>query len=212
MPSTESRPSGTSAGGCMLKVLCWQCVCWLCPFLLLLSLPEHTHAGRPRCGIELMADLEFVCGDRGFYRGRTGGRRGLARARGKGIIDQCCVKGGCDLQYLESYCAKPKRKRRHAADAAQHDMELMFRALFVRRYTQQASHMADRHEERTQFLKTRRDSHKLTEKQPPLPEQLNDDASLQHSGSSTTEQHHNSDPPLQPDAQPMKRTCLPAFG
>ncbi|XP_062396921.1 insulin-like growth factor 3 [Sardina pilchardus] len=212
MPSTESRPSGTNAGGCMLKVLCWQCVCWLCPSFLLLSLPEHTHAAQPRCGTELIADLEFVCGDRGFYRGRSGGRRGFARPRGKGIIDQCCVKGGCDLRYLESYCAKPKRRRRHIADAAQHDMELMFRALFVRRYEQQAPHTADRHEERAQFLKSRRDWRRPTEQQPPLPEQPATDASSPHSGSSTTERRHSGDPPLQPDTQPTERTRLPAFG
>ncbi|KAF4072706.1 hypothetical protein AMELA_G00266000 [Ameiurus melas] len=34
------------------------------------------------------------------------------RRRGKGIVEQCCVKG-CDLQYLEHYCARPKRERRH---------------------------------------------------------------------------------------------------
>lgn len=53
------------------QVLCWQCVYVLNPVLFLLTLPEHTHASRPRCGVELMAALEFVCGDRGFYRGKT---------------------------------------------------------------------------------------------------------------------------------------------
>uniref|UniRef100_A0A3P8XPP1 Insulin-like domain-containing protein n=1 Tax=Esox lucius TaxID=8010 RepID=A0A3P8XPP1_ESOLU len=35
------------------------------------------------------------------------------RVKGKGIVEQCCLKP-CDLQHLESYCAKPKRSRRRA--------------------------------------------------------------------------------------------------
>lgn len=46
--------------------------------------------------------------------------------------------------------------------------EQMFRALFLRRYEQQVPHMADRLEERIQFLKTRRSRHDLRKKQPPL--------------------------------------------
>lgn len=30
------------------------------------------------------------------------------RPKGRGIVDQCCRPGGCGLNVLERYCAKPK--------------------------------------------------------------------------------------------------------
>lgn len=49
-----------------------------------------------------------------LWLGKPGGPRASnPRSHGKGIVEQCCVRG-CDLQHLESYCAKPKRGRRHA--------------------------------------------------------------------------------------------------
>ncbi|GAA6089107.1 insulin-like growth factor 3 [Tachysurus ichikawai] len=48
-----------------------------------------------------------------FHTGHPGAVRSAGpRRRAKGIVEQCCVRG-CDLQYLEHYCAKPKRERRH---------------------------------------------------------------------------------------------------
>ncbi|KAL2103681.1 hypothetical protein ACEWY4_000549 [Coilia grayii] len=186
MPSTDSWTRGSRAGGCLLKVLCWQCVCVLHPLLFLLSIPEHTHAARSRCGAELVADLEFVCGGRGFYRGKPGGPRGVARQRGSGIVEECCVKG-CDLQHLESYCARAKRTRRHTADTAQQTMEEMFKALFLKRYEQQATRtrVTDRRAERAHYMQAmRRDLHKSPEKQQPrLLEKLQDDASSQQNAS-----------------------------
>uniref|UniRef100_A0A671PSX4 Insulin-like growth factor II n=1 Tax=Sinocyclocheilus anshuiensis TaxID=1608454 RepID=A0A671PSX4_9TELE len=87
-------------------------VCVLYSLYCVLILPDAGEAAKARCGRELVADLEFVCGDRGFYRGKPGAARsGGPRSRGKGIVEQCCVRG-CDLQHLESYCAKPKKVRR----------------------------------------------------------------------------------------------------
>ncbi|KAM6977001.1 DENN domain-containing protein 2D-like [Aplochiton taeniatus] len=73
-----------------------------------------------RCGDELVADLTFVCGARGVHL-RTHSWSGHGtRQRGKGIVDRCCFTG-CDLQYLEMYCAKPnnKGKRRTTATTPQ---------------------------------------------------------------------------------------------
>ncbi|XP_066500658.1 insulin-like growth factor 3 [Hoplias malabaricus] len=96
------------------QVLCWRSVCVYCVLVCVAVLPELGDAAKPRCGAELIADLEFVCGDRGFYRGPVAGARyGGSRSRGTGIVEQCCIKG-CDLQHLEKYCAKPSRGRRHA--------------------------------------------------------------------------------------------------
>ncbi|RXM92651.1 Insulin-like growth factor I, juvenile form [Acipenser ruthenus] len=61
---------------------------------------------RARCGRELVEDLQFVCGDRGFHYSKSS-RYGI-RGRVRGIVDLCCVRG-CDLQLLEAYCAKPKQ-------------------------------------------------------------------------------------------------------
>ncbi|KPP69751.1 hypothetical protein Z043_111477 [Scleropages formosus] len=52
------------------QVCCWWCgVCVLYPVLCLAALRGGAEAMKARCGRELVADLEFVCGDRGFYRG-----------------------------------------------------------------------------------------------------------------------------------------------
>ncbi|XP_063065554.1 insulin-like growth factor 3 [Engraulis encrasicolus] len=202
MPSTGSWTRGNSAGGSVLKVLCWQCVCVLHPLLFLLSMPEHTQAARWRCGAELVADLEFVCGDRGIYVGKPlyisrggGGVRRLSRGHGGGIVEACC-KRGCALHYLESYCNKAKRTRRHAASdtAAQQTTEEMFRALWVKRYEQQSTgtHAVDRRAERTQYLqeRRRRDLHKSPDVEPPrLPETLQSHASSQENGSLARVKH-----------------------
>ncbi|CAL8324256.1 unnamed protein product [Merluccius merluccius] len=79
-----------------------------------LSLWQPSDAGRLRCGSDLLADLLFVCGDRGIYLGKTqvyvGSWSGYgSRPRGKGIVDHCCSSVGCDLQHLELYCAKSKK-------------------------------------------------------------------------------------------------------
>ncbi|XP_029102007.1 insulin-like growth factor 3 [Scleropages formosus] len=106
------------ARGCLPKVCCWWCgVCVLYPVLCLAALRGGAEAMKARCGRELVADLEFVCGDRGFYRGKAATSRGGTRLRGKGIVEQCCLRG-CDLLDLEAYCAKPRRSRRFAPAAA----------------------------------------------------------------------------------------------
>uniref|UniRef100_A0AAY5ET35 Insulin-like domain-containing protein n=1 Tax=Electrophorus electricus TaxID=8005 RepID=A0AAY5ET35_ELEEL len=93
---------------------------------------------RPRCGVELIADLEFVCGDRGFYRGRA--RNGGSRSRGNGIVEQCCIKG-CDLQHLEQYCAKPSRGRRqpYVTSTSPHSPTSPLRALTALRHLYEPS-------------------------------------------------------------------------
>uniref|UniRef100_UPI001CD8AAC2 insulin-like growth factor I-A n=1 Tax=Solea senegalensis TaxID=28829 RepID=UPI001CD8AAC2 len=85
----------------LLQVLCIQIlwlVCW----------PLFSEAAKFRCGTDLLSDLLFVCGDRGIYFGRGTWSGYGARPRGKGIVDQCCRPGGCELHHLEKYCAKPK--------------------------------------------------------------------------------------------------------
>ncbi|KPP69752.1 hypothetical protein Z043_111478 [Scleropages formosus] len=49
--------------------------------------------------------------------GKAATSRGGTRLRGKGIVEQCCLRG-CDLLDLEAYCAKPRRSRRFAPAAA----------------------------------------------------------------------------------------------
>ncbi|KAI4897156.1 hypothetical protein NFI96_015209, partial [Prochilodus magdalenae] len=117
------------------QVLCWRSVCAVCVLLCIVMLPELGDAAKPRCGAELIADLEFVCGDRGFYRaGHVGGPRyGGPRSRGKGIVEQCCIKG-CDLVHLEKYCAKPKRGRRHAPTTGKQNTEDQYQIFLLRKY------------------------------------------------------------------------------
>ncbi|XP_067249659.1 insulin-like growth factor 3 [Chanodichthys erythropterus] len=116
------------------QVPSWRSVCVLYSLYCVLILPDAGEAVKARCGRELVADLEFVCGDRGFYRGKPGGARsGGPRSRGKGIVEQCCVRG-CDLQHLESYCAKPKRVRRDIPASPQQTVEDQFWLVFQQRY------------------------------------------------------------------------------
>lgn len=53
------------------QVPSWRSVCVLCSLYCVLILPDAGEAAKARCGRELVADLEFVCGDRGFYRGES---------------------------------------------------------------------------------------------------------------------------------------------
>ncbi|KAK6470453.1 insulin-like growth factor I-A [Huso huso] len=92
---------------CVLKVSSLKAVWVLYPVLCLVMLPQRCGAmARARCGRELVEDLQFVCGDRGFHYSKSS-RYGI-RGRVRGIVDLCCVRG-CDLQLLEAYCAKPKQ-------------------------------------------------------------------------------------------------------
>uniref|UniRef100_A0A672YIU0 Insulin-like domain-containing protein n=1 Tax=Sphaeramia orbicularis TaxID=375764 RepID=A0A672YIU0_9TELE len=103
----------------MCQVSCSYALCVrICVFyctMCLASWPLSTEAARRRCGSDLLSDLLFVCGDRGIYIGRGTWSGYGARPRGKkGIVDQCCRSGGCDLHHLEKYCAKPKtRSQQH---------------------------------------------------------------------------------------------------
>ncbi|CAN9500701.1 unnamed protein product [Ophioblennius macclurei] len=103
MSSTSCPAASTHT----LKVLCAR-VCMFYSSLCLTGLPLCPEAARLRCGSELLADLLFVCGDRGIYLGKGSWSGYGARPRGKGIVDQCCRSPGCDLQHLEMYCAKAK--------------------------------------------------------------------------------------------------------
>ncbi|XP_042617793.1 insulin-like growth factor I isoform X1 [Cyprinus carpio] len=120
------------------QVPSWRSVCVLYSLYCVLILPDAGEAAKARCGRELVADLEFVCGDRGFYRGKPGAARsGGPRSRGKGIVEQCCVRG-CDLQHLESYCAKPKRVQRDVPASLQQTLEDQFWLVFLRQYQKHA--------------------------------------------------------------------------
>lgn len=53
------------------QVPSWRSVCVLYSLYCVLILPDAGEAAKARCGRELVADLEFVCGERGFYRGQS---------------------------------------------------------------------------------------------------------------------------------------------
>uniref|UniRef100_A0A3Q1GBR3 Insulin-like growth factor I n=1 Tax=Acanthochromis polyacanthus TaxID=80966 RepID=A0A3Q1GBR3_9TELE len=80
--------------------------------------PLTSEAARLRCGTELLSDLIFVCGDRGIYLGKGSWSGYGARPRGRGIVDQCCRSGGCELEHLETYCAKPRSETHDTATPA----------------------------------------------------------------------------------------------
>ncbi|XP_075043991.1 insulin-like growth factor 2 isoform X2 [Mixophyes fleayi] len=61
------------------------------------------------CGGELVDTLQFVCGDRGFYFEKNTGRSN--RRYSRGIVEECCFRS-CDLELLETYCAKPVKNER----------------------------------------------------------------------------------------------------
>ncbi|XP_026125001.1 insulin-like growth factor I isoform X1 [Carassius auratus] len=150
------------------QVPSWRSVCVLCSLYCVLTLPDAGEAAKARCGRELVADLEFVCGDRGFYRGKPGAvRSGGPRSRGKGIVEQCCVRG-CDLQHLESYCAKPKRLQRDVPASLQQTPEDQFWLVFQQRYQKHAEMDRDedaasqRLRERTLYRWNSRNSVSLT--------------------------------------------------
>ncbi|XP_030209116.1 insulin-like growth factor I, juvenile form [Gadus morhua] len=107
MPSGHTQHSFTLSGhtqkvGCMWRLIA------LCS-VVCLSLWQPSDASRLRCGSDLLADLIFVCGDRGIYLGRGSWSGYGSRPRGKGIVEQCCHSAGCDLRHLEMYCAKSKK-------------------------------------------------------------------------------------------------------
>ncbi|XP_053304796.1 insulin-like growth factor II [Spea bombifrons] len=66
------------------------------------------------CGGELVDTLQFVCGDRGFYFSRSSGRSN--RRSSRGIVEECCFRS-CDLDLLETYCAKPAKSERDLSTA-----------------------------------------------------------------------------------------------
>ncbi|CAH2326296.1 insulin-like growth factor II isoform X2 [Pelobates cultripes] len=66
------------------------------------------------CGGELVDTLQFVCGDRGFYFSRNNGR--VNRRPRQGIVEECCFRS-CDLDLLETYCAKPAKNERDLSTA-----------------------------------------------------------------------------------------------
>ncbi|XP_013880192.1 insulin-like growth factor I [Austrofundulus limnaeus] len=115
MPSSSSSSSSSSSHPTRLLTLKVLCVrIGLC----LLGWPGWSEAARIRCGSELLGDLIFVCGDRGIYLGKGSWSGYGPRPRGKGIVDRCCKSSGCELQFLEMYCAKPKTKMMTTTTAA----------------------------------------------------------------------------------------------
>ncbi|XP_073460806.1 insulin-like growth factor 2 isoform X2 [Aquarana catesbeiana] len=70
--------------------------------------------GETLCGGELVDTLQFVCGDRGFYFEKTTGRSN--RRASRGIVEECCFRS-CDLDLLETYCAKPVKNERDLSTA-----------------------------------------------------------------------------------------------
>ncbi|XP_056319179.1 insulin-like growth factor 3 [Danio aesculapii] len=125
------------------QVPSWRSVCVLYSLCCVLILPDNTEGAKARCGRELVDDLEFVCGDRGFYIGKPGAARsGGPRSRGKGIVDQCCVRG-CDLQHLELYCAKSKKVRRDVSASPLQTPDNQFWLVFQRRYQKLAELQRD---------------------------------------------------------------------
>ncbi|XP_075043992.1 insulin-like growth factor 2 isoform X3 [Mixophyes fleayi] len=66
------------------------------------------------CGGELVDTLQFVCGDRGFYFGKSNYKKNTGRSNrrySRGIVEECCFRS-CDLELLETYCAKPVKNER----------------------------------------------------------------------------------------------------
>ncbi|XP_051508939.1 insulin-like growth factor I [Myxocyprinus asiaticus] len=194
MPLSHARCLWTERGF-MLKVPSWRNVCVLYSFFCVLVLPDVGEGAKARCGRELIADLEFVCGDRGFYRGKPGGARSSGpRSRGKGIVEQCCIRG-CDLQHLESYCAKPKRRRRQAPSSLQQTLEEQFWLVFQRRYQKFAE--MNRDEEAT--------SQKLIERT--LYHWNSDDSVLSNSNTNTP----NRPPSTNQHDSPLRVKPVPVF-
>ncbi|XP_074499223.1 insulin-like growth factor 3 [Sebastes fasciatus] len=99
-----------SASPQTLKVMCVR-MCIFYYTMCLAGWPQSSEAARLRCGTDLLSDLIFVCGDRGIYLGKGTWSGYGPRPRGKGIVDQCCRPGGCELYHLEMYCAKPKNQQ-----------------------------------------------------------------------------------------------------
>lgn len=59
---------GNGPSSCSLQVSSLKAVWVLYPVLCLVMLPQRCGAmARARCGRELVEDLQFVCGDRGFH-------------------------------------------------------------------------------------------------------------------------------------------------
>nr|XP_033942115.1 insulin-like growth factor I [Pseudochaenichthys georgianus] len=117
---TDTMHSSSFSSPTALKVLCVRmCIClagW--PLASEAGWPLASEAGRLRCGSDLLKDLMFVCGDRGIYLGRGSWSGYGGRPRGKGIVEQCCRSPGCGLQYLETYCNKPKGQQPTTAPPA----------------------------------------------------------------------------------------------
>ncbi|XP_075423026.1 insulin-like growth factor 2 isoform X1 [Ascaphus truei] len=79
------------------------------------------------CGGELVDTLQFVCGDRGFYFSRSNGRSN--RRSSRGIVEECCFRS-CDLDLLETYCAKPAKNERDLSTAPATVMPPLSKDLF----------------------------------------------------------------------------------
>ncbi|XP_077316846.1 insulin-like growth factor 2 isoform X1 [Lithobates pipiens] len=75
--------------------------------------------GETLCGGELVDTLQFVCGDRGFYFGKSAYKKTTGRSNrraSRGIVEECCFRS-CDLDLLETYCAKPVKNERDLSTA-----------------------------------------------------------------------------------------------
>uniref|UniRef100_A0A6I8PJ87 Insulin-like growth factor 2 n=1 Tax=Ornithorhynchus anatinus TaxID=9258 RepID=A0A6I8PJ87_ORNAN len=90
----------------------------------------HRHSqSETLCGGELVDTLQFVCGDRGFYFGRSPSRTN--RRSKKGIVEECCFSS-CDLALLETYCATPAKSERDVSVSSTTDYQKSSSTKFFR--------------------------------------------------------------------------------
>nr|XP_005987748.1 PREDICTED: insulin-like growth factor I [Latimeria chalumnae] len=101
----------SSTRHCVLKAHSKRQFWLLCPILCFLTLAQRLVEAETLCGSELVDTLQFVCGERGFYFSRRYSYKYSAKKSSRGIVELCCFRG-CDLQLLESYCAKSHRSAR----------------------------------------------------------------------------------------------------
>nr|XP_028589586.1 insulin-like growth factor II isoform X2 [Podarcis muralis] len=116
--SGGSSSSSSSCGSSKVQKMCTSRRILLLALTFLAYTVDSVSAyGAPEtlCGGELVDTLQFVCGDRGFYFSRPVGRN---RGRlNRGIVEECCFRS-CDLNLLETYCAKSVKSERDLSSSS----------------------------------------------------------------------------------------------
>lgn len=114
----EVESSSSSCGGAKVQKMCTsRRILLLALTFLAYTVDSASAYGAPEtlCGGELVDTLQFVCGDRGFYFSRPVGRN---RGRlNRGIVEECCFRS-CDLNLLETYCAKSVKSERDLSSSS----------------------------------------------------------------------------------------------